>query len=68
MISDDEGVHVTFICPPGDSYHQRVGIDQLGRVGVDCVILKQKTINFVLEPSSLSAFITSKTHEGAQKH
>ena len=35
MISDDEGVHVTFICLPGDSYHQRVGIDQLGRDGMD---------------------------------
>ena len=31
---------------------------------------KHATINFVpsLEPSSLSAFIASKTHEGAQKH
>ena len=34
MVSDDEGAHVIFICPPEDSYHQRVGIYSLGRVGI----------------------------------
>ena len=43
MVSDDEGAHVTFICPPGDSYHQRVGIDPLGRDGMDRNICNTET-------------------------
>ena len=46
MILDDEGVHITFICPPGDSYHQRVGIDQLGGVGMDRNICNTKAKNY----------------------